>query len=99
MKVTTVSVFDILSRLRIYFQGSNGFRNPDNKEPFRSELYSADQMNRHGALLARSHKLMRGHSSDKLLKRLGDNAKTLQEVQNLIVEGVGSGKNITPAAE
>ena len=99
MKVTTGTVFDILSRLRVYFQGSNSFRNSDNKEPFRSELYSADQMNRHGTLLARSHKLMKRNSSDQLLKRLGNNEETLLEVQNLIVESVGSGKSITPAAE
>ena len=99
MKVTTGTVFDILSRLRIYFQGNNTFRNSDNKEPFRSELYSSDQMNRHGNLLARSHKLMTRKSPDQLLKRLDDNEKTLSEVRNLIAESIASGKNITPAEE
>jgi len=49
MKVTTGTVFDILSRLRVNF---NAFRNHENEEPYRSELYSLDQMNRYGAIVA-----------------------------------------------
>ncbi len=99
MKVTTSTIFDILSRLRVYFQGENTIRNYEKEDPFRSELYSSDQMNSHGGVVARSHKLMKRNSSDRLLKRLDANEKTLQEVRNLLVESISSGKTITPGAE
>ena len=99
MKVTVSTVSDILSRLRIYFQARSVTQNYDNEEPIRSELYSSDQMNRHGLVVARAHRLMTRNSPDQLLKRLGDNEKTLLEVRNLLVESIGPGKIITPAAE
>ncbi|SFD59497.1 Cellobiose phosphorylase [Chitinophaga sp. CF118] len=99
MKVTTSTVFDILSRLRVYFQRDTAIRIDDIEEPFRSELYSSDQMNRHGQVVARSHKLMKRNVSDLLLKRLDNNEKILLEVRNLLVESIRSGKTITPAGE
>jgi cyclic beta-1,2-glucan synthetase len=99
MKITTGTVFDILSRLRTYFQGTDIFRNNGQDEPFRSELYSSDQLTRHGNVVARSHKLTMRPSRDQLLKRLDDNETTLLEVRNLLIESYGSGKTITPAAE
>jgi cellobiose phosphorylase len=97
MKVNTNTVSDILSLLRINFLSDNASRKYE--EPFRSELYSSDQMDRHGKVVAASHKLQKGQSSDKLLKRLDDNEKTLLEVRNLLVESIRSSKTITPAAE
>ncbi|GAA3935890.1 cyclic beta 1-2 glucan synthetase [Chitinophaga oryziterrae] len=99
MKVTTSTVFDILSRLRVYFQGDTNVRNYGIEEPFRSELYSSDQMNRHGQVVARSHKLMKKNASDQLLKRLDNNEVVLLEVRNVLVESIRNGKTITPAAE
>src|SRR6202012_373288 len=99
MKITPGSVFDILSRLRTYFQGTTAFRNNGQEEPFRSELYSSDQLTRPGGVVAQSHKLTDHHSRDQLLKRLDDNETTLLEVRNLLIERYASGKTITPAAE
>lgn len=99
MKVSSIPVFDILSKLRDYFQGEHEIRKQDHGAPFRSELYSSDQMDMHGVVLARSHKLLHRSSSDTLLKRLDDNEKTLLEVRNLLVESIRDGKVITPAAE
>ncbi len=93
------TVLDIMSRLRVYFQGDHVLRNYNREEPFRSELYSSDQLNRHGQVVARSHKLMKGKPSDQLLKRLDENEKTLLAVRNLLVESVKSGQAITPAGE
>ena len=98
MKVNTSTVLDILSRLRINILSDNAIRKYD-EEPFRSELYSSDQMDRHGKVVAASHKLQKGQPFDKLLKRLDDNEKTLLEVRNLLVESIRSGKTITPGAE
>ncbi len=99
MKVKTGTIIDMLSHLRDYFQGDNAFRNQKNEEPFRSELYNSEQMDKHGKVLANSHKLLTGKSPDKLLKRLEDNEDTLLEVRNLLVDSIRTGKAITPAAE
>ncbi|MEJ7829595.1 MAG: cyclic beta 1-2 glucan synthetase, partial [Segetibacter sp.] len=98
MKVTASTVLDILSRLRDSFLGDEAIRKYD-EEPFRSELFSSGQIERYGKVVAASHKLQKGNSSDKLLKRLEDNEKTLLEVRNLLVESIRSGKTITPGAE
>ncbi|MBK6963569.1 MAG: cyclic beta 1-2 glucan synthetase [Bacteroidales bacterium] len=91
---------DIFSLLRLRYRNSSSFRNTDNLEPFRSELFSSEQMNQHGEVLARSHKLLKRNSGDQLLKRLDENEKTLLEVRKLLVESIRTGKNIvTPAAE
>src|SRR6187397_861665 len=98
MKVTTSTVSDILSHLRLNFLSDNSLRK-HSEEPFRSELFSSDQMDRHGKVLAKSHKLQKGFSFDKLLKRLEDNERTLLEVRNLRVESLRADKTITPASE
>ncbi|ERM80629.1 hypothetical protein P872_12930 [Rhodonellum psychrophilum GCM71 = DSM 17998] len=99
MKVTTSSVFDILSHWRVYFQGGNAAMIAETKEPFRSELFSMDQIYAHGKVLAKSHKLQVEKPADKLLKRLDENETTLVEARNLLVESIRLGKTITPAAE
>ncbi len=98
MKVTASTVLDILSRLRNSFLRDEAIRKYD-EEPFRSELFSSDQIERHGKVVAGAHKLQQGASSDKLLKRLGDNEETLLEVRNLLVDSIRNGKTITPGAE
>jgi cyclic beta-1,2-glucan synthetase len=99
MKVTASTVFDILSRLRVYFQGAANPWELGNEEPFRSELYSSDQLNNHGKTIASSHQLQTTRSSDHLLKRLADNENTLLEVRNLLVGNIKAGKTISPGAE
>jgi len=99
MKVKTTTVFEMLSRMREYFQKDNFFLNSISADPIRSELYNSDQMKTHASIVARSHKILKGKRTDKLLKRLDDNEETLVEVRNLLVEGIQSGQAITPAAE
>ncbi len=99
MKVTASTVFDILSRLRDYFQGATALRDYGREEPFRSELYGSDQMNAHGRIIAEGHRLQTTKPVDHLLKRLDDNEHTLLEVRNLLVENVRSGKTISPGGE
>ena len=43
----------------------------------RAELFSAEQMEQHGVALARQHRLSPRSSSDRLLRRLDDNAAVL----------------------
>lgn len=99
MKGTASTVFDLLSRLRIYFLGSAGPWNQGNEEPFRSALYSSDQLNNHGKTIASLHRLQTDRRSDHLLKRLADNENTLLEVRNLLIGNIKSGKAISPGAE
>jgi cyclic beta-1,2-glucan synthetase len=99
MKVKAHSVIEILSRLRQNFQVNIPIRTKVLEEPFRSELFSSDQMNRHGGSVALSHTLLKGKPSDQLLKRLDNNEEVLLEVRNLLAESIRSGKNITPGGE
>ncbi|MBW6491711.1 MAG: hypothetical protein K0B15_11025 [Lentimicrobium sp.] len=100
VKVKKASISDILSILRFRNPNSVLLRKSKNQEPFRSELYSSDQMNLHGEVLARSHKLLKNNTHDQLLKRLDENENTLLGVRKLFVDNIRTGKTIvTPAAE
>ena len=99
MKVTAGTVYDILSRLRVYFLRTANPWEHENQEPFRSELYSSDQLNSHGKTIASSHQLQTTRTSDHLLKRLADNENTLLEVRSLLVGNIKTGKAISPGAE
>lgn len=99
MNIKSTQVYDVLSRMRDYFQKSNTFANSTASEPIRSELYNSEQMKNHAAIVARSHNIRTGKRDNELLKRLDDNEKTLVEVRNLLVESIQSGESITPAAE
>ena len=48
-----------------------------NQPPLRAELFSADQMEQHGAALASSHRLGALSKSTRLLERLDDNERVL----------------------
>lgn len=92
MKVKSSTVFDILSQLRVNYQRLTTPKNQNNEAPFRSELYSSDQLYKHGVILANSHKLQKHSTKDKLIKRLEDNEKALLEVRNLLVESIRTNK-------
>ncbi|HET9470301.1 MAG TPA: cyclic beta 1-2 glucan synthetase, partial [Usitatibacter sp.] len=67
--------------------------------PLRSELFSADEMERHGKRLGLEHVLAPGHAPDRLLARLADNERVLTEVCGLLAVAVTAERRITPAAE
>ncbi len=67
--------------------------------PLRSELFSSDQMKRHGKALADSHKLSLGHGSDRLLTRLAENEDVLIGARNLLTQAVTAKLVIAPAGE
>ena len=75
---------------------------PDSAEfeaPLRAELFSADQMERHGKTLADAHKLSAAKGPDKLLLRLVDNEAVLLDACQLLRSAVRSSRRITPAGE
>ena len=67
--------------------------------PLRSELFSADQMEQHGKILAGLHPLSPEQAPDQLLSRLAENEDVLIGVRNLLAEAVKANRRITPAGE
>ena len=72
---------------------------PADELPLRSELFSADQMEQHGRVLAASHQLTKRRGPDQLLTRLADNESTLLGVYNLLTAAVTANHRLTPAGE
>ncbi len=87
-------------RLRSVLSGNRPARDgAANELPLRSELFSADQMERHGRALARSHKLSTGRAQDLLLTRLSSNEQVLVQACDLLTEAVSASRRLTPAGE
>jgi cyclic beta-1,2-glucan synthetase len=78
----------------------HGLSMPQEEEaPFRSELFSADQMERHGKILATAHKISSMYHEDTLLARLDDNEAILGRTRKRLTDAVQAGTRITPAGE
>ena len=72
----------------------------DGEPPMRSELFSTEQMEQYGSILAGLHLLgPRVEPDQQLLSRLAENETILLEVYDLISEAVKAGRQITPAGE
>ncbi|OGT88752.1 MAG: cyclic beta 1-2 glucan synthetase [Gammaproteobacteria bacterium RIFOXYD12_FULL_61_37] len=67
--------------------------------PLRAELFSTDQMARHGLGLASAHRLAPGPVPDQLLSRLAANESVLIETCKRLTAAVASKYRITPAGE
>src|SRR5512133_1417454 len=68
--------------------------------PFRAELFSTEQMEQHGKVLAAQHKIASGTDFDQnLLDRLAENESLLLEVHGLVSKAVEANRQITPAGE
>ena len=67
--------------------------------PLRSELFSADRMERHGKTLAGSHRLSTGRGPDLLLARLVENEGVLVGACSVLMAAVRANRRITPAGE
>jgi cyclic beta-1,2-glucan glucanotransferase len=89
-----------LSRLKTRLRGNGLARKyAGNEAPLRSELFSSDQMERHGKTLAGSHTLSSKRAPDPLLNRLAENEEVLVGVRNLLTKAVQKNLRITPAGE
>ncbi len=67
--------------------------------PLRAELFSVEQMDRHGRSLAASHKVVKGRGPDQLLARLIENYSVLVWTCGLLTSAVKENRRITPAGE
>ncbi len=81
---------------RIY---PNARINPKEEPPLRSELFSADQLELHGKILAASHHLTKPRTPNPLLTRLAANEEVLVGVCQLLTLAVAEKRQITPAGE
>lgn len=67
--------------------------------PLRAQLFSAEQMERHGKILAQAHNTSTSHSADLLLARLDDNQKVLERTCELLGAAAREKRRMTPADE
>jgi len=86
-----------LGRIRLLRGGSR--IGDDDQTPLRAELFSADQMEQHGRVLAGTHAVRRSVKRDPLLRRLDDNERVLTTTCRLLTGVVLSKLRITPAGE
>jgi cyclic beta-1,2-glucan synthetase len=97
-RVNTID--DILTPILNRFQKETFAREEvSERPPFRSELFSTEQMEQHAQHLATTHQLSAKDSPELLLKRLAENETILFEVTNLLHDAVRDKKAITPAGE
>ncbi len=101
MKLSSKSIRDTWARLRARLRG-NGLSQQQyvgDAPPLRAELFSAEQMERHGKTLAGSHRLSSQRAPDQLLARLAENEGVLLEACNLLSAAVKANRRISPAGE
>ena len=100
MEMSNKTVRVSISRMWAGLSGSNPAQKYAVDElPLRSELFSANQMEQHGRILADVHQLKPGRHRDHLLARLAGNERLLLEVYYLLTEDVKVDRRITPAGE
>ena len=93
-------MFGNLHHLRASFRGTDlAQKYAGDKPPLRSELFSREQLEQHGRILAASHKLSPGQAPDQLLSRLSENEGVLISARNLLADAVKTDRRITPAGE
>jgi len=100
MRGRTNTIDEILTPILNRFQKETFAREDvSEKPPFRSELFSTEQMEQHAQHLATTHQLSAKEAPELLLKRLAENETILFEVTNLLHDAVRDKKAITPAGE
>ncbi len=90
---------DITSDFIASFKKHNFEDNYLSEELLDAELFSFEQMDRFGKILAKKHTLSPKPAQDHLLKRLADNELLLSEVRKLINDSIKKKYQISPAGE
>jgi cyclic beta-1,2-glucan glucanotransferase len=94
------SIFGHLTQFRARLRTSGLSHKPPVVElPLRSELFSADQMERHGKTLAAAHRLTPRRARDQLLPRLAANESVLIDTCKRLTAAVSVNHRISPAGE
>ncbi len=71
----------------------------DDQTPLRAELFSVEQMERHGRSLAATHALSKSRPHTRLLERLDENERVLVQTFDMLTEAVRSRLRIAPSGE
>ena len=69
------------------------------EQPLRAELYSLDQLKHHAEGLATAHELAGGPAPDRLIPRLIENERVLNQAHELVTEALAKNRRNSPAAE
>jgi cyclic beta-1,2-glucan synthetase len=80
-------------------RNGNGSSAASEEQPLRAELFSVNQLEQHAKSLAGWHEIAKGTGSDRLLPRLSENERVLDDAYELVTDAVRRGRRITPAAE
>ena len=100
MKSSEGASFEKLLNLTSLFAQGGITRKPAAEEPpLRAELFSTEQMEQHGKVLAASHQVTAARTSNQLLGRLAANEGVLIGAANLLTAAVKANRRITPAGE
>jgi cellobiose phosphorylase len=100
--VNTGNLLELLKlrRLRAFRRRRAAARTRPEQEPaLRSELFSAEQMERHGRVLAAQHRLRKRSTADLLLHRLADNEAVIAHTCERLTQATRRKRSITPAGE
>ncbi|WP_159015832.1 glycoside hydrolase family 94 protein [Cognatiluteimonas profundi] len=73
--------------------------NEADEAPLRAPLLTAEQMERQGRVLARSHVVSTRPAPDRLLERLNDNRRVLDRACAMLEDAVQAKRHLTPAGE
>jgi cellobiose phosphorylase len=97
---SSTSILGHLTQFRSRLRTSGLLHAPAVEElPLRSELFSADQMERHGKTLAAAHQLTARRFPDQLLPRLAANATALVDVCKRLTIAASANHRISPPSE
>ena len=89
-----------LRRLQAFRRSRASARsNPEQEPALRSELFSGEQMERHGKALAGLHRLSSHSSANLLLSRLADNESVLIHACERLTAATQQQRRVTPAGE
>ena len=98
--VSSASAFQYLTRFRSRLRARVLSGRPVAEEPpLRSELFTADQMERYGKILASRHRVTHRRSRDALLPRLAANESTLVNVCEELAAAVRANERVSPAGD
>jgi cyclic beta-1,2-glucan synthetase len=101
MKIGPSLINESLNRLKSHLWESDlSQKYADGEPPLSSELFSTEQMEQYGKILAGLHVLgPRVDPDQKLLSRLAENETILLEVHELVSDALKANRQITPAGE
>lgn len=98
--VRRAAINESFQRLKSLWENDISEKYAAGEPPFRAELFSTEQMEHYGGVLARQHKILPDKDHDqRLLERLSENESLLLEVHGLVSKAVDAGRQITPAGE